>query len=155
MNVDVGSVQYVLCQLEVLGLVCQYFFLCVDCYEYCLQVVLDLIWQQIVLLVLLLLCGLQILGELVLCSECLYWFVDIDEVCYVVECLQQCVLLVVLLCVSGQCEDCYMYLLCGEVDGVVLVVKYVSSGGGSGDVVDLGLVECVVQLEVVVVELQV
>lgn len=149
----VGDVYYVLCQLEMLGLVCQQFFLCVECYEYCVGSVLDLICQQLVVLGLLLLCGLQMVNELLICSECLFQFQDVDELWYYVECMIQCGLVVQLLCVSGQCEDCYMYLLVGLVDVEVLVEVYkvvLISGGGGSVVLDV----CVQQLEVIVVELQ-
>ncbi|MNM77185.1 hypothetical protein D3C81_890300 [compost metagenome] len=54
---------------------------------------------------------------------------------------------------SGQREDRYMHLLCGEVDGVALAAKYASSGGGA-EPADPGLAERVAQLEAAVAELQ-
>ena len=46
---------------------------------------------------------------------------------------------------SGQREDRYMHLLCGEVDGAALAAKYASSSGSS-DAADPGLAERVAQL---------
>ena len=54
---------------------------------------------------------------------------------------------------SGQREDRYMHLLCGEVDGAALAAKYASSSGSS-DAADPGLAERVAQLEAAVAELQ-
>ncbi|HDC4411684.1 TPA: DUF480 domain-containing protein, partial [Enterobacter kobei] len=71
------------------------------------------------------------------------------------ERLQQRALLVVLPRASGQREDRYMHLLCGEVDGAALAARYASSGGGgSSDAADPGLAERVAQLEAAVAELQ-
>jgi len=55
---------------------------------------------------------------------------------------------------SGQREDRYMHLLCGEVDGAALAAKYASSGGGGSDAADPGLAERVAQLEAAVADLQ-
>ena len=65
MNVDAGSVQHALRQLEALGLARQHFSSRADRYEHRLQAALDLTRQQTVLLALLLLRGPQTLGELV------------------------------------------------------------------------------------------
>ncbi len=111
MNVDAGSVQHALRQLESLGLARQHFSSRADRYEHRLQAALDLTRQQTVLLV-------------------------------------------VLPRASGQREDRYMHLLCGEVDGAALAAKYASSGGGSSDAADPGLAERVAQLEAAVAELQ-
>jgi len=56
---------------------------------------------------------------------------------------------------SGQREDRYMHLLCGEVDGAALAAKYASSGGGSSPAgADPDLLARVEQLEATVAELQ-
>ena len=138
MNIDAGSVQHALRQLEALGLARQHFSSRADRYEHRLQAALDLTRQQTVLLALLLLRGPQTLGELITRSER----------------LQQRALLVVLPRASGQREDRYMHLLCGEVDGAALAARYASSGGGSSDAADPGLAERVAQLEAAVAELQ-
>ncbi len=131
MNVDAGSVQHALRQLEALGLARQHFSSRADRYEHRLQAALDLTRQQTVLLALLLLRGPQTLGELVTRRERLHRFADTDEARHAIERLQQRALLVVLPRASGQREDRYMHLLCGEVDGAALAAKYASSGGGS------------------------
>ncbi|HDS1128863.1 MULTISPECIES: YceH family protein [Stenotrophomonas] len=153
MNVDAGSVQHALRQLETLGLARQHFSSRADRYEHRLQAALDLTRQQTVLLAMLLLRGPQTLGELVTRSERLHRFADADEARHAIERLQQRALLVVLPRASGQREDRYMHLLCGEVDGAALAARYASSGGGS-DAADPGLAERVAQLEAAVAELQ-
>jgi len=154
MNVDAGSVQHALRQLETLGLARQHFSSRADRYEHRLQAALDLTRQQTVLLAMLLLRGPQTLGELVTRSERLYRFADVDEARHAIERLQQRALLVVLPRASGQREDRYMHLLCGEVDGAALAAKYASSGGGGSEAADPGLAERVAQLEAAVAELQ-
>ena len=156
MNVDAGSVQHALRQLEALGLARQHFSSRADRYEHRLQAALDLTRQQTVLLALLLLRGPQTLGELVTRSERLHRFTDTDtdEARHAIDRLQQRALLVVLPRASGQREDRYMHLLCGEVDGAALAAKYAGSGGGSSDAADPGLAERVAQLEAAVADLQ-
>lgn len=154
MNIDAGSVQHALRQLEALGLARQHFSSRADRYEHRLQAGLDLTRQQTVLLALLLLRGPQTLGELITRSERLHRFADADEARHAIERLQQRALLVVLPRASGQREDRYMHLLCGEVDGAALAARYASSGGGSSDAADPGLAERVAQLEAAVAELQ-
>ena len=106
------------------------------------------------LLALLLLRGPQTLGELITRSERLHRFADTDEARHAIDRLQQRALLVVLPRASGQREDRYMHLLCGEVDGAALAARYASSGGGISDAADPGLAERVAQLEAAVAELQ-
>ncbi|PSD45265.1 DUF480 domain-containing protein [Stenotrophomonas maltophilia] len=155
MNVDAGSVQHALRQLEALGLARQHFSSRADRYEHRLQAALDLTRQQTVLLALLLLRGPQTLGELVTRSERLHRFADTDEARHAIDRLQQRALLVVLPRASGQREDRYMHLLCGEV----------GRRGAGGEVrqqrrwhaaiaADPGLAERVAQLEAAVAELQ-
>ncbi|MFE3971850.1 hypothetical protein CR919_07415 [Stenotrophomonas sp. LMG 10879] len=153
MNVSAGSVEHALRQLETLGLARQHFSSRADRYEHRLQSALDLTRQQTVLLALLLLRGPQTLGELVTRAERLHRFADTDEARHAIERLQQRALLVVLPRVSGQREDRYMHLLCGEVDGAALAAKYASSGG-SAESAEPGLAERVAQLEAAVAELQ-
>ncbi len=105
MNVDAGSVQHALRQLEALGLARQHFSSRADRYEHRLQAALDLTRQQTVLLALLLLRGPQTLGELVTRSERLHRFADTDEARHAIERLQQRGLLLVLPRASGQRED--------------------------------------------------
>lgn len=136
MNVSAGSVEHALRQLETLGLARQHFSSRADRYEHRLQSALDLTRQQTVLLALLLLRGPQTLGELVTRAERLHRFADADEARHAIERLQQRGLLVVLPRASGQREDRYMHLLCGEVDGAALAAKYASSGGGSSEAAD-------------------
>ncbi len=102
MNVDAGSVQHALRQLEALGLARQHFSSRADRYEHRLQAALDLTRQQTVLLALLLLRGPQTLGELVTRSERLHRFADTDEARHAIDRLQQRALLVVLPRASGQ-----------------------------------------------------
>lgn len=156
MNVDAGSVQHALRQLETMGLARQHFSSRADRYEHRLQARLDLTRQQTVLLALLLLRGPQTLGELISRSERLHRFSDTDEARHAIERLQQRDLLLVLPRAAGQREDRYMHLLCGEVDGEALAAQYAGSGSGSGSVgnADPGLAERVAVLEAAVAELQ-
>ena len=153
MNVDAGSVQHALRQLETLGLARQHFSSRADRYEHRLQAALDLTRQQTVLLAQLLLRGPQTLGELVTRSERLHRFADADEARHAIERLQQRALLVVLPRASGQREDRYMHLLGGPVDVQALAESYKgssSSGGGGSPALEAR----VQQLEATVAELQ-
>jgi len=156
MNVDAGSVQHALRQLESLGLARQHFSSRADRYEHRLQAALDLTRQQTVVLALLLLRGPQTLGELVSRSERLHRFADVDEARHAVERLQQRNLLLVLPRAAGQREDRYMHLLCGEVDADALAARYAGSGSSTAASapVDSGLAERVAQLEEAVAELR-
>lgn len=155
MNIDAGSVQHALRQLETLGLARQHFSSRADRYEHRLQSQLDLTRQQTVLLALLLLRGPQTLGELVSRSERLYRFADADEARHAIDRLQQRELVLVLPRASGQREDRYVHLLCGEVDGEALAARYAGSGGGSSAAAaDPDLRVRVEQLEAAVAELQ-
>ena len=153
MNIDAGSVQHALRQLETMGLARQHFSSRADRYEHRLQAALDLTRQQTVLLAMLLLRGPQTLGELVSRSERLHRFADAEEARHAIERLQQRELLVVLPRASGQREDRYMHLLCGEVDVAALAEKYAGSSGGN-EAADPALAERVARLEAMVAELQ-
>lgn len=155
MNVNAGAVEHALRQLETQGLARQHFSSRADRYEHRLQTALDLTRQQTVALALLLLRGPQTLGELMARAERLHRFGGLDEVRHAIERLQQRALVVVLPRASGQREDRYMHLLCGEIDGAALAAKYASSGGSSGSGSEsAGLSDRVAQLEAAVAELQ-
>ncbi len=157
MNLAAGDVQHALRHLETLGLARQHFSSRADRYEHRLQSALDLTRQQTVLLALLLLRGPQTLGELLGRSERLHRFADADEARHAIERLQQRELVVTLPRASGQREDRYMHLLCGEVDGEALAAAFATAAsataaGGAG--ADAGLAERVAQLEAAVAGLQ-
>ncbi len=152
MNVDPGSVQHALRQLETLGLTRQHYSSRAERYEHRLQAKLDLTRQQTVLLALLLLRGPQTGGELLARSERLHRFADMDEVRHGLERLQQRALVLVLPRGAGQREDRYVHLLCGEVDGAALSERYAATAGAAG--AGAGLAERVEQLEAAVAELQ-
>lgn len=156
MNLDAGTVQHGLRQLEAMGLARQHFSSRADRYEHRLQGALDLTRQQTVVLALLLLRGPQTLGELVTRAERLHRFASADEARHAIERLQQRELIVILPRASGQREDRYMHLLCGEVDAAALSAKYAASGSPAGGTAghDPALAERVAQLEAAVAELQ-
>lgn len=153
MNISAGEVQHALRQLETMGLARQHFSSRADRYEHRLQSALDLTRQQTVLLALLLLRGAQTLGELVSRSERLHRFADAEEARHAVERLQQRGLLLILPRASGQREDRYVHLLCGEVDGDALAATF-SAGATTGPRGEAGLAARVDQLEAAVAELQ-
>lgn len=156
MNLDAGNVQHALRQLETMGLARQHFSSRADRYEHRLQAALDLTRQQTVVLALLLLRGPQTLGELVTRAERLHRFADADEARHAIERLQQRELVVVLPRASGQREDRYMHLLCGEVDGAALAATFAASGSAAAGAAshDPALAERVAQLEIAVAELR-
>ncbi|KRG75031.1 hypothetical protein ABB28_05765 [Stenotrophomonas chelatiphaga] len=156
MNLDAGNVQHALRQLETMGLARQHFSSRADRYEHRLQAALDLTRQQTVVLALLLLRGPQTLAELVTRAERLHRFGDADEARHAIERLQQRELLVVLPRASGQREDRYMHLLCGDVDGAALAAAFASSGAAPAGAAshDPALAERVAQLETAVAELR-
>ncbi len=153
MALEQGEIHHALKTLEQKELVRQVFGSRVERYEHLAAQRFSLTTPQTALLGLLLLRGPQTLGELVTRSERLHRFADTDEARHAIDRLQQRALLVVLPRASGQREDRYMHLLCGEVDGAALAAKYASSGGSS-DAADPGLAERVAQLEAAVAELQ-
>jgi uncharacterized protein YceH (UPF0502 family) len=154
MSVDAGTVQHALRQLETMGLARQHFSSRADRYEHRLQAALDLTRQQTVVLALLLLRGPQTVGELVTRGERLHRFADADEARHAIERLQQRELVVVLPRASGQREDRYMHLLCGEVDGAALAAAFSAAGTPASAGQDAALAERVSQLESAVAELR-
>ncbi len=156
MALDAGSVQHALRQLETLGLARQHYSSRAERYEHRLQAALDLTRQQTVLLAQLLLRGPQTLGELTSRSERLHRFADPDEARHAIERLLQRELVVQLPRATGQREDRFMHLLCGEVDAAALAARFANSSGsaGAGAPTDPELVERVAQLEAAVAQLQ-
>jgi len=157
MNIDAGSVQHALRQLEALGLARQHFSSRADRYEHRLQAALDLTRQQTVLLALLLLRGPQTLGELITRSERLHRFADTEEVRHQLErlCTREPALALQLPRGPGQREDRYVHLLCGPVDVQALAASTRSSTVAGNTTADNSALEArVAELETQVAQLQ-
>ncbi len=154
MNIDAGTVQHGLRQLEAMGLARQHFSSRADRYEHRLQAALDLTRQQTVLLALLLLRGPQTLAELVTRAERLHRFADSDEARHAMDRLLQRELAVLLPRAPGQREDRFMHLLCGEVDGAALAARHAAQTERAAVPGDSQLHERVAQLEAAVAELR-
>ena len=148
MNVDAGSVQHALRQLEALGLARQHFSARAERYEHLLGQRLDLPRQQVALLALLLLRGPQTSGELATRGERMAKFGDAEDLRHQLGRLVQRELVVQLPRAAGQREDRYMHLLCGPVDVEALAAQYRASTGAAGG--DGALEQRVQQLEATV-----
>ena len=115
MNLDAGTVQHALRQLEAMGLARQHFSARAERYEHLLGAKLDLPRQQVTLLGLLLLRGAQTAGELATRGERMAKFADAEDLRHQLGRLIQRGLAVQLPRAAGQREDRYMHLLGGPV----------------------------------------
>ncbi len=155
MNLDAGTVQHALRQLENLGLARQHFSSRAERYEHLAGIKLDLSRQRVALLGLLLLRGPQTIGELTTRSERMAKFADAADLRHQLERLQQRGLVVQLPRASGQREDRYMHLMGGPLDMAALAETYKSAPSTSSGAVDNSALEArVQQLEATVAELQ-
>lgn len=118
MSLDPGTVHHALRQLEAKRLARQVFSSRAERYEHCADTGFGVPRAQLTLLGLLLLRGPQTVGELQMRSERLHAFADAEDVRHHLDRLVQRdpALVVLLPRASGQREDRYMHLLCGEVD---------------------------------------
>lgn len=154
MNLDAGTVQHALRQLENLGLARQHFSSRAERYEHLAGIKLDLPRQRVALLGLLLLRGPQTVGELTTRSERMARFADAADLRHQLERLQQRGLIVQLPRASGQREDRYMHLMCGPVDMEALAATYKSAPAAAGSADNSALEARVQQLEATVAELR-
>ena len=115
MALSAGDVHHALRQLESMGLARQQFSSRAERYEHRAGSALDLTRQQLAIVGLLLLRGPQTVNELLTRSERLFQFQDAEELRHHIERMIQRGLAVQLPRASGQREDRYMHLLCGEV----------------------------------------
>ncbi len=152
MNLDAGTVQHALRQLEALGLARPHFSARAERYEHLLGAKLDLPRQQVTLLGLLLLRGPQTAGELATRSERMAKFADAEDLRHQLGRLIQRGLAVQLPRASGQREDRYMHLLGGPVDVDALAAQFRAPAGTAAD--NGALEERVAQLEAAVAALQ-
>ncbi|KRG84413.1 MULTISPECIES: YceH family protein [Stenotrophomonas] len=152
MNLDAGTVQHALRQLEAMGLARQHFSARAERYEHLLGAKLDLPRQQVTLLGLLLLRGPQTAGELATRSERMAKFADAEDLRHQLGRLIQRGLAVQLPRASGQREDRYMHLLGGPVDVDALAAQFRAPAGTAAD--NGALEERVAQLEAAVAALQ-
>ncbi|MCA0393204.1 MAG: DUF480 domain-containing protein [Proteobacteria bacterium] len=118
LSLDAGTVHHALRQLERKGLAKQVFSSRAERYEHRAEAFFSLTRGQVALLGLLLLRGAQTVHELHARSERMHAFADVDDVRHHLDRLAQHVpaLVVQLPRASGQREDRYLHLLCGEVD---------------------------------------
>ena len=152
MNLDAGTVQHALRQLEAMGLARQHFSARAERYEHLLGAKLDLPRQQVTLLGLLLLRGPQTAGELATRSERMAKFADAEDLRHQLGRLIQRGLAVQLPRAAGQREDRYMHLLGGPVDVDALAAQFRAPAGTAAD--NGALEERVAQLEAAVATLQ-
>ncbi|WP_243350477.1 YceH family protein [Stenotrophomonas acidaminiphila] len=152
MNLDAGTVQHALRQLEAMGLARQHFSARAERYEHLLGAKLDLPRQQVTLLGLLLLRGPQTAGELATRSERMAKFADAEDLRHQLGRLIQRGLAVQLPRAAGQREDRYMHLLGGPVDVDALAAQFRAPAGTAAD--NGALEERVAQLEAAVAVLQ-
>jgi len=152
MNLDAGTVQHALRQLEAMGLARQHFSARAERYEHLLGGKLDLPRQQVALLGLLLLRGPQTAGELATRSERMAKFADAEDLRHQLGRLIQRGLAVQLPRAAGQREDRYMHLLGGPVDVDALAAQFRAPAGAAAD--NGALEDRVAQLEATVVALQ-
>ncbi|MFZ6696537.1 YceH family protein [Stenotrophomonas acidaminiphila] len=152
MNLDAGTVQHALRQLEAMGLARQHFSARAERYEHLLGAKLDLPRQQVTLLGLLLLRGPQTAGELATRSERMAKFADAEDLRHQLGRLIQRGLAVQLPRASGQREDRYMHLLGGPVDVDALAAQFRAPAGTAAD--NGALEERVAQLDAAVAALQ-
>ncbi|MCH1909805.1 DUF480 domain-containing protein [Stenotrophomonas sp. Y6] len=152
MNLDAGTVQHALRQLEAMGLARQHFSARAERYEHLLGGKLDLPRQQVALLGLLLLRGPQTAGELATRSERMAKFADAEDLRHQLGRLIQRGLAVQLPRAAGQREDRYMHLLGGPVDVDALAAQFRAPTGAAAD--NGALEDRVAQLEATVAALQ-
>ncbi len=152
MNLDAGTVQHALRQLEAMGLARQHFSARAERYEHLLGGKLDLPRQQVALLGLLLLRGPQTAGELATRSERMAKFADAEDLRHQLGRLIQRGLAVQLPRAAGQREDRYMHLLGGPVDVDALAAQFRTPAGAAAD--NGALEDRVAQLEATVAALQ-
>ncbi len=152
MNLDAGTVQHALRQLEAMGLARQHFSARAERYEHLLGGKLDLPRQQVALLGLLLLRGPQTAGELATRSERMAKFADAEDLRHQLGRLIQRGLAVQLPRAAGQREDRYMHLLGGPVDVDALAAQFRAPAGAAAD--NGALEDRVAQLEATVAALQ-
>jgi len=155
MALSAGDVHHALRQLETLGLARQQYSSRAERYEHRAGAALDLTRQQLAILGLLLLRGPQTLNELLIRSERLVRFQDVDELRHHLERMIQRGMAVQLPRASGQREDRYMHLMAGPVDVQALAEEYrAAPSGGGGSAANPALESRVQQLEATVAELQ-
>lgn len=152
MNLDAGTVQHALRQLEAMGLARQHFSARAERYEHLLGGKLDLPRQQVALLGLLLLRGPQTAGELATRSERMAKFADAEDLRHQLGRLIQRGLAVQLPRAAGQREDRYMHLLGGPVDVDALAAQFRAPAATAAD--NGALEDRVAQLEATVAALQ-
>ncbi|AUZ56318.1 hypothetical protein B1L07_15920 [Stenotrophomonas acidaminiphila] len=152
MNLDAGTVQHALRQLEAMGLARQHFSARAERYEHLLGGKLDLPRQQVALLGLLLLRGPQTAGELATRSERMAKFADAEDLRHQLGRLIQRGLAVQLPRAAGQREDRYMHLLGGPVDVDALAAQFRAPAGAAAG--NGALEDRVAQLEATVAALQ-
>jgi len=152
MNLDAGTVQHALRQLEAMGLARQHFSARAERYEHLLGGKLDLPRQQVALLGLLLLRGPQTAGELATRSERMAKFADAEDLRHQLGRLIQRGLAVQLPRAAGQRADRYMHLLGGPVDVDALAAQFRAPAGAAAD--NGALEDRVAQLEATVAALQ-
>lgn len=81
---------------------------------------------EVVVVMMLLLCGVQVLGELCSWVQWMYEFSDMVEVESVLEGLVMCedgFFVVWLFWELGKWESCYMYLFCDDMDMLIIIVE--------------------------------
>ncbi|MCW5580204.1 MAG: DUF480 domain-containing protein [Luteimonas sp.] len=116
LSLDAGTVHHALRQLERKGLAKQVFSSRAERYEHHAESFFGVPRAQVVLLGLLLLRGPQTLHELLARSERMYAFADVEDLRHHLERLIQRAqpLAVLVPRASGQREDRFMHLLCGD-----------------------------------------
>ncbi len=126
LSLDVGTVHHALRQLEGKGLAKQVFSSRAERYEHRADAFFSLPRPQVALLGLLLLRGAQTSHELLARSERMHAFVDVEDVRHHLERLMQHAPALVALVprVSGQREDRFVHLLCGDVPVAGEAVAY-------------------------------
>ena len=152
MNLDAGTVQHALRQLEAMGLARQHFSARAERYEHLLGAKLDLPRQQVALLGLLLRRGAQPAGDLATRGERRAKFADAEDLRHQLGRLIQRGLAVQLPRAAGQREDRSMHLLGGPVDVDALAAQFRAPAGAAAD--NGALEERVAQLEAAVAALQ-
>lgn len=129
MSLDPGAVNHALRQLEQKNLAKQVFSSRAERYEHRTGSYFSLPQQQVALLGLLLLRGVQTVHELLARSERLHAFSDVEDVRHHLDRLiqRQPGLVVLVPRGPGQREDRYAHLLCGPVDVAVLAARLPAS----------------------------
>jgi len=131
MSASFGDVQHALRQLEGHRFARQSFSSRAERHEHVLGTALDIPQPQVVLLALLMLRGVQTVGELVSRGERLHAFADAEDARHHLERLVGKGLAVRIPRSAGRREDRYAHLLCGPVDVEAVAAAGVQSGGSA------------------------